>query len=317
MCNISSGRIDYLCKGKVFHMDDLNLEHIAESHIISQLTRHGITVAKPYGDRWGADLLAMLSVYDHAKFIRVQSKGRSLKNNGRSNIILPNEYITNSFYLFLYIHLPDEINSSLEYLFGFSQYEIERNFSRVNGEQEYRLDFSRKNFLDILSPFKASWGKFEDIKKIIRDTQEIDPWTLPFSASSFDKSCHRITKCFREFSMFINCDYNSWTSSSQKLFESEFISEKEYQTILILKQKRDEITFSENLGKSSLDEFLRWADKISARLEEKLVKLNKSFMSNEFNYFMMWFRSELGQGKRISEGITGYRFLRRDIRENT
>jgi PD-(D/E)XK endonuclease len=276
-------------------MDDLNLEHIAESHIISQLTRHGITVAKPYGDKWGADLLAMLSVYDHAKFIRVQSKGRRLENKS-SNIKIPKEYLTSSFCLFLYVYLPTEIYSNHDYLFVFFQHEIENIFSigEANGKQEYRLNFSRKDFLEILSPFKASWEKFEDIKKIIRDTQEIDPWTLPFSASSFDKASYRITKCFRGLSSFINCDWNSWTSSSQKLFKSEFISEKEYQAILILKQKRDEITFSKNLGESSLDEFLRCADKISVRLEEKLVKLNKSFMSNEFNYFMMWFRSELG-----------------------
>jgi hypothetical protein len=211
-------------------MNESNLEHVAESSVISQLTRHGVIVAKPYRDKWGADLLAMLSVYDYAKFIRIQSKGRSLKENGRSSVEIPKHYVTDSFCLFLYIAFHNsQTYANQEHLFILFSSEIKNLFTskEIKGVHNYYLGFSGKKFLEILSPFTASFERFEKVKKTIRDIQEIDPWnSLPYG-SEFDEACNEIKTLFRRASEFIKYDWNSWTSSSYDLFSHGFISEKE------------------------------------------------------------------------------------------
>jgi hypothetical protein len=84
------------------HDSDL-LEKEAENRIASELARYGILVAKPYFDKNGGDLLAMLSVKGDARFIKVQCKGRSLERSKSCQMKIPKKYVTHSFVLFLYL----------------------------------------------------------------------------------------------------------------------------------------------------------------------------------------------------------------------
>lgn len=277
-------------------MNESNLEHVAESYVISQLTLRGVFVAKPYGDEWGADLLAMLSVYDYAKFIRIQSKGRSLNEKGRSSVTIPKHYVTDSFCLFLYIVFHnDKTYSNQEHLFILFSDEIKNLFTskEVKGVHNYYLGFSGKKFSEILSPFKGSLERFEKVKKTIRNVQEIDPWNSPPDGSEFDEVCNEIKTLFRRASEFIKCDWNSWTSSSNDLFSHGFISENERQIILFLKTKRDEIIFSKSEDDELLRKFIFYTRKISEVIRKKLDKITFSVEPSKFSYFMGWFTSEL------------------------
>lgn len=95
--------------------DFLNKE--AENRVASELLRFGIIVAKPQVDKLGADLLAMLRVNDGARFIRIQSKGRSLEKSKSCHIEIPQDYVTESFVCFLYIRPPSRLDVALSIFF--------------------------------------------------------------------------------------------------------------------------------------------------------------------------------------------------------
>jgi len=91
-------------------------EHEAETRVAHELLRHGILVAKPYFDRRGADLLAMVDVDGGARFIPVQCKGRSLEGSESTSVRIPKSYVGDDFAVFLYLRHPDGATNSL-YLF--------------------------------------------------------------------------------------------------------------------------------------------------------------------------------------------------------
>ena len=78
-------------------MDTAKTEHIAEDLIAHELQKSGILVAKPKFDREGADLLAFLEIADGVKFCRIQCKGRTIIDSKKSNIRIPQSYVSPSF----------------------------------------------------------------------------------------------------------------------------------------------------------------------------------------------------------------------------
>ncbi len=76
-----------------------------ENYVAYKLYKWDILVAKPYFDRNGADLLALRKVDREAKFIRIQSKGRTIKGNHTSSLEIPKSYVDKDFVVFLHIEI--------------------------------------------------------------------------------------------------------------------------------------------------------------------------------------------------------------------
>ncbi len=84
-------------------MDTSVLEHVAEDLISHELQQHGLLVAKPKFDKLGTDLIAFRDMNDGVKFCRIQCKGRSLKSSKSSNIRIPKDYVTDGFFVILFL----------------------------------------------------------------------------------------------------------------------------------------------------------------------------------------------------------------------
>jgi hypothetical protein len=90
-------------------MDTRHIENTAEDLIAHKLQRGGLLVAKPKFDQKGADLIALDILEDGAKFCKIQCKGRSLKKRGdRAKLLIPKNYVTYAFILFLYIDTDED-----------------------------------------------------------------------------------------------------------------------------------------------------------------------------------------------------------------
>lgn len=154
-------------------MDTTHLEYTAEDLIAHKLQRYGLLVAKPKFDRDGADLIALISVADGAKFCRIQCKGRSLKTCNNSNVKVPADYITDAFFVFLYIDICD--NNT--HIFCFSADDIKTNWNlkteKDKAKEYYVLNIYKNSFLDSsnssnLLEFSFTSAKIESIKKVIK-----------------------------------------------------------------------------------------------------------------------------------------------------
>lgn len=122
----------------------------AENYISNRLYRYRILLAKPLFDRNGADLLALRSVNDNAKFIRIQSKGRTITKEKKSFVSIPKSYVTSSFVVFLYIEVEYDQNKDIKsYLYCFFYEDINR---WTQDENSFKLTiptnfFEREYFL--------------------------------------------------------------------------------------------------------------------------------------------------------------------------
>lgn len=142
------------------------LEKEAENRIASELARYEIIIAKPMVDKLGADLLAMLRVDDGARFVRVQSKGRSIVNSKSCHIEIPKDYVTKSFVCFLYLRLPSESGVMLSVFFS------EDILSwTLNPKDKFTYSVSEGSYLDKLKNHEFDDNK---AKKLIRVIQDAD-----------------------------------------------------------------------------------------------------------------------------------------------
>lgn len=144
--------------------DFLNKE--AENKIASELLKYEIIVAKPMVDKLGADLLAMLRVDDGARFIRVQSKGRSLEKSKSCHIEIPKDYVTESFVCFLYLRQPSKSNVILSIFF----FEDMQSWT-LNQKDEYTFSVSAGTYLEKLHPYEFN---DEKTKRLISVIQKAD-----------------------------------------------------------------------------------------------------------------------------------------------
>lgn len=153
--------------------DTKAIESEAEDAISHYLMRQGILIAKPKFDRNGSDLLAMLSVDDGAKFIRVQCKGRLLENTPRSNIKIPVAYVTPTFVTFLYIR---SITNST-HLFCFKWLDI-RQWEMDKMQKNYVLNFYESSFRNELKANELNEAMIEEVKAIIRHNDMKKEFTI-------------------------------------------------------------------------------------------------------------------------------------------
>lgn len=114
------------------------MEEQAESFVKHELIKHGFNVLKPCFDKEGADLLIIEDI--KCKFtntLKVQSKGRNLKNNS-SSINIPISYVKKDFIVFLYI-----VDEALESrLFIFFSEDI---LKWKSNDKDYILNFTKNN----------------------------------------------------------------------------------------------------------------------------------------------------------------------------
>jgi len=143
-------------------MSNSSLEHIAEDLISHALQRQGVLVAKPKFDHDGADLLALLDIYDGAKFCRIQCKGRSLLSTKKSHIEIPARYVTDAFIVILYIEDGEIAEQNLFCFFGKQIREW-----RLNKKEVYTLRFSKLNYREKLGDYVFGKGTIDNIVKSI------------------------------------------------------------------------------------------------------------------------------------------------------
>lgn len=162
-------------------MDTTHLEYTAEDLIAHKLQRSGLLVAKPKFDRDGADLIALLDVADGAKFSRIQCKGRSLKSSPNSNVKIPAEYVSGSFFCFLYIDTGDNET----FIFCFSVNDIKSNWIlKTKNDKEfyilniYKNTFSKPSHIASLLNYLFDSKKIELIKNNINKSISKDEINL-------------------------------------------------------------------------------------------------------------------------------------------
>ena len=142
--------------------DSSTVEHEAETRIQSELLGYDVLVAKPLWDKRGADLLAMLSVDDGTKFIRIQSKGRTLEDSSRPVVKIPTEYVTSHFAVFLYSrHRQSRENRLMLFLPSDL-----RAWSDSNGH--YVLRYTWKQLQKKLAHFVASDERLQLLVELIK-----------------------------------------------------------------------------------------------------------------------------------------------------
>lgn len=140
------------------------LENEAEYRVASELLRFGIIVAKPLIDKLGGDLLALLSVSDGARFIRIQSKGRSLENSKSCQIEIPKEYVSESFVCFLYLRTPTLSEIKLSIFFS-----DEIGTWNQNKKNELSFSVSVGSYMEKLQAYEFDEVKANRLKEIIRE----------------------------------------------------------------------------------------------------------------------------------------------------
>jgi len=145
------------------YMCDSSLpEDVALYRVNSELLDLGFIVAKPKPDLDGADLIIIPGYHIDKRPIRVQSKGRSLKNNKPHHIEIPKKYVDNSFVAFLYLRVP---NKTKVYLYVFFPNEISSWY--INKKNEYTLSLSPKTFSKTLGKYKWNNRKIKLLKRYV------------------------------------------------------------------------------------------------------------------------------------------------------
>lgn len=119
--------------------DNKPKEEQAEGYIKSKLIRNGFQVAKPSFDILGADLLILDDISKKStKFLKVQSKLRTVSENTSSSVNIPKKYVDDNFVFFLYV----ESDHDEELLFTFFKEDIQQWRNR---DGVYWLNFSLKS----------------------------------------------------------------------------------------------------------------------------------------------------------------------------
>lgn len=133
-----------------------------ENYVAYKLYKFEILVAKPYFDRNGADLLALRKVDKEAKFIRIQSKGRTIKDSQTSSLEIPKYYVDDDFVIFLHIEIDQVDDENDTYFYCFFSNEITKWKS---DNENYKLYIPNKFYEK--DNFKACLFNKEKAYKII------------------------------------------------------------------------------------------------------------------------------------------------------
>ncbi|TQI71236.1 hypothetical protein JM79_2163 [Gramella sp. Hel_I_59] len=118
-------------------IDNKPLEEQAENYIKSQLLKFNFNVLKPTYDQYGSDLILLENKgAKKTRFLNVQSKGRTLKNES-TNVRIPKDYVNDNFVLFIYLITE---KTKEENLFLFLKNDIDD--WTLNSKNEYTLSIS-------------------------------------------------------------------------------------------------------------------------------------------------------------------------------
>lgn len=140
-------------------MDTKPLQKQAENYISANLIKYEFKVTEPFFDEDGTDLLVVQNLLlKNTKFLKIQCKGRSIKN-GDSSVRIPISYVEDNFVLFLYI-IDKDRNDSIYIFFPEQIKEWKKNKS-----QEYNLIINEKK---ILSDYFQSKIFNNHMSKILR-----------------------------------------------------------------------------------------------------------------------------------------------------
>ncbi|ROZ61653.1 hypothetical protein EEB15_32215 [Ramlibacter sp. WS9] len=127
---------------------------------------NNLVVAKPYTDMLGADLIAFSEFDDGLRFCRIQCKGRSLKEKGRTTIQIPKSYVDSPFMVVLFLMFD---RGSSQLLCFFSS-DIRQWQSSAKGT--YVLSLSRKKVEEHLQFYRFSESKMDILKTLIQKANE-------------------------------------------------------------------------------------------------------------------------------------------------
>ena len=227
-------------------MDTTHIEYTAEDLIAHKLQKNGLLVAKPKFDRDGADLIALLNVEDGAKFCRIQCKGRSLKKSKNSNVKIPVDYVSGSFFVFLYIDTGDEKT----HIFCFSVDDIKKYWNQKieNNKDYYCLNIHKNTFLDPLNETnllnfsfdptrialikegirKSNSKKEIELFKLVKDAQELIQITKKYNKlkelNLEIQHLEEIQKLNEENLKLVNAQYNDLFTEFEKELSQDLIS---------------------------------------------------------------------------------------------
>lgn len=141
----------------------------AENLISHHLLKHKFKLSKPTFDIQGADLLILDSIDNMAtKFLKIQSKLRTIGDKKGSEVSIPLEYVTDNFVLFLYLNREDEA----EVLYTFFKDDIV-NWRIKNNE--YKLGLSENSVLELRENI-FSKKTVDTLKKLLK-IQEVKKYT--------------------------------------------------------------------------------------------------------------------------------------------
>lgn len=146
-------------------VDNSIFEKEAEYRIQVKLINFGILISKPIFDQLGADLIALDSLSNENKYLRVQCKGRGLISSKNTNISIPKEYVSDSFVLLLYLKTIENLNL----IYCFFPDDI-RNWEHSN-KSNYIIRLTNRNYINKLQDFKITLEKVNKIKKMITSSK--------------------------------------------------------------------------------------------------------------------------------------------------
>ena len=172
--------------------DTSELEKEAEQYIAALLASYDVIPAKPCCDKEGGDLLAFLGLEKGAKFIRVQSKGRTLCGKKQTNVRVPEAYITPDFVLFLYLRTTKEgLGTPYVFfkddMFRWSQTRPKRKDKDGNSVVR-TLSLTPKNCASRLGGCEVSSDRMEELKSKISGTDFAKEWNSLISVSGAHSS---------------------------------------------------------------------------------------------------------------------------------
>ncbi|MCX8534337.1 hypothetical protein [Chryseobacterium luquanense] len=117
-------------------MDIKPLQKQAENHISSELLKYEFKVTEPFFDEEGTDLIIVQNInLKKTRFLKVQCKGRNIKN-GTSSVVIPISYIEENFVVFLYVIDKDKN----DFLYLFLPEQVKE--WKINKKNEYFLSIN-------------------------------------------------------------------------------------------------------------------------------------------------------------------------------
>jgi hypothetical protein len=174
-------------------MDTKPIEMQAESLVQHKLLKSNFNISKPSFDKEGADLLIVDNITNSfTPFIKVQCKGRTVKENQGSNLTIPQSYVQDNFILFLYI----EDEKKDEKLFIFFKDQI---ISWKKRDKDYILTL-KSNVLNSgeFNAFEFNAAASSRIKELLSKSDIKKYTSLIIDSFSLEKALIETTRIYQE-----------------------------------------------------------------------------------------------------------------------